>query len=78
MDGITTHAAFSLSGKVVIGLNCLWLVTSFKAEAADVASSASLASQTLSIPQHRSLSVCGTRSILKAISAAERKGSASA
>ena len=40
LDGITPRAAFSLSGEVVIGPNRLWLVTSFNAEAADVASSA--------------------------------------
>ena len=40
LDRITAHTAFSLSGKVVIGPNRLWLVTSFKAEAADVTSSA--------------------------------------
>ena len=40
LDGVTPHAAFSLSGEVVIGPNHLWLITSFKAEAADVASSA--------------------------------------
>ena len=51
----TTHSF--LSGEVVIGPNRLWLITSFKAKAADVASSASLASQTLSVPYRRSLSV---------------------
>ena len=39
LDGIIPRAAFSLSGEVVMGPNHLWLVTSFKVEAADVASS---------------------------------------
>ena len=40
--------------------------------------STNLVSQTFSVPQHRSLSVCDTQregSILKAVDAAERKGS---
>ena len=52
------------------------LVMMINDQLASEAVSSSLASQTLSVPQHRSLSVCGIlKAILKAIGAAERKGS---
>jgi len=49
-----------LSGEVVIGPNRLCLVTSFKVKGADVASLASLASQTLSCYLIRTRNECLT------------------